>query len=166
MLAIPGKNPLGNVLHLVIGPESELIMDMQGAVIMDVTQIINRFVTSEPVFVSLSRSRNEIMTSNSLKQAEVPHMGITGTPEKCDGKCNDCHVGPNGVPIPASAAKPKKIVKDEACRYCKKVTQLLPIPGFKICVACAQIELGLNMKGNINLMRDTPDANASQSNKP
>lgn len=167
MLAIPGKNPMGNVLHLVIGPESELVMDMQGSAVMDITPVINKFDAAHPVFVSLSRSRNEITTSNALKQAGVSHLGFMATPapDGCSGDCEHCNVdhGSSGGTYAVGGnfkqgKKPgKSEVKNETCAYCKKPGQLLPVPGFKICVSCAQIELGLNAKsrkGDTALTKD------------
>lgn len=155
MIAIAGKNPVGNVLHLIMGPETDLVIDVQGSQIMDISALLNKFSQSAPVFVNISRSRNESMTSDSLKQAGVPHVGISAAPAGCDGECELCDIESqrNGMHVARSAGKDKdkagrvkiasKNVATGVCSYCKKTTTLLPIPGFKICVSCAQIELGL-----------------------
>lgn len=181
MLVIPGKNPMGNVVHLVVGPETELVMDMQGAAIMDISKVLNKFDASKPVYVSVTRTRNETMTSDGLKKAMVPHMGTLSVVEgqHCDGDCDNCKSDDEkdagdawkdttGIKANASIPTPtptppvrKPEGKSKAviavCAYCKKPGPLLDIPGFKICLACAQIELGLN-RNKKQPPKDTPHA--------
>ena len=177
MLVIPGKNPMGNVVHLVVGLETELVMDMQGAAIMDISKVLNKFDASKPVYVSVTRTRNETMTSDGLKKALVPHMGTLSTVEDstCDGDCDHCESADkekyageawknalnssikDTAGKPSGKAKPVADVAVAVCAYCKRPGPIPPIPGFKICTACAQIELGLNMN-NKQPPKDAPHA--------
>ena len=159
MLAIPGKNPLGNVLHLVVGPESELVMDMEGSCIMEISALLNKFDTQAPVFVSITRSRSEAQTSASLKQAGVPHMGVVSQVDKCDGNCEAC-----GTDKPKTKAKPKVQAKADVCDYCHNTVPLMPVPGKRICASCTQIELGLKSNKQA-VKKDTPDAHKDTTGK-
>lgn len=143
MIAIPGSNPIGNVLHLILGPESELIADIHGATIMDVTPAINKFSTEKPIFVSISRCKSEVETSKHLGFVKIEHINsLVGTEKgsSCEG-CGSCGTIPGKDKEPA----PEKVMipfKDGVCGYCNSKGKLLPIPGQKICLTCAQIELG------------------------
>lgn len=144
MIAIPGSNPIGNVLHLILGPESELIADIHGATIMDVTLAINKFSTEKPIFVSISRCKSEIETSKQLTYTKIEHInslpGISDKSSSCDN-CGACGTIPGKDKEPS----PEKVMisfKDGVCAYCNSKGKLLPIPGQKICMTCAQIELG------------------------
>ena len=137
MIIIHGHNPMGNVLHMIVGPETEMFQDIHGAKIMDITDVIKHSVQSESTFVSLTRCKSEALTEAMLKGASVPYRssfnGISEGSVVADKSSEEKQV-----------VKEAKIIKDvkERCTYCKRETVLLPIPGFKICTVCAQIELG------------------------
>ena len=110
----------------------------------------NKFDAAAPVFVSVTRSRNEAVTTANLRKDDVPHVGTSGDSLKCDGDCDNCKDGKDivkqilGATAPKAATKPEPKVKRGAkCTYCGKELPLMPIPGFNICVSCAQIELGV-----------------------
>jgi hypothetical protein len=48
------------------------------------------------------------------------------------------------VGVESKKAEGSKIIKEckTKCQYCGRETELLQVPGFKICAVCAQIELG------------------------
>ena len=148
MIAIPGKHPMGNVLHLIVGPESELVMDIQGSQLMDISKLVNEFNQSEALFVSITRSRSEAQTAATLRQSEITHVitaksQASGSTEGCDGDCKTCKAA---QPPRKSKAKATLASNTGVCSYCKRACALLPIAGFKICASCAQIELGMKQK--------------------
>lgn len=138
MIMLGGHNPMGNVIHLIVGPETEMFMDIHGSMIIPVAELLNTFDKNETVFVSFTRCKSEMATQMMLKNAGIMHMASFSL------------VGQNIVEPGAQTeskakqespkAESKKSV--ERCKYCKRETELLPIPGFKICTVCAQIELG------------------------
>ena len=58
MLALVGKNPMGNVLHVITGPESEFFVDIHGAKILDVTELLNLMDGDERVRFCRECNRN------------------------------------------------------------------------------------------------------------
>ena len=141
MLALMGHNPMGNVLHVIMGPESEFFVDVHGAKILDVTELLNLMSEDERVYLSFTRCKNEGSTESALKAAKAPYMSSFSV-GKCDNPdCPDCKTTPEAEP----AAKPAKktATNKKRCYYCHQDKVLLPLPGFNICTACAQIELGL-----------------------
>lgn len=139
MLVIPGHNPMGNVIHMIMGPESEMFADIHGATILDITPVLSCMNMDEKVFLHLTRCMSETKTETVLKASNVAFFntfsGWTNTPDN----------------LKAVIEKDKPAVKDhkthaEKCQYCHRETTLLPVPGFKVCVVCAQIELGQKKK--------------------
>ena len=149
MIVVPGHNQLGNVLHLVIGPESEFFIDLHGAKVMDLTDVLQSLNgTNERIFLCYTRTQSEPATEYTLTQGNIPHKSsFTGTP-MCDKP--DCAVA-NGTKAADSSDMPAQAQRQQhagiqtgKCAYCEDMKPLLPIIGFNICMSCAQIELGLN----------------------
>lgn len=135
MILIHGHNPMGNVLHMLVGPETEMFQDIHGAKIMDITEVIKNSVQAESTYISLTRCKSEALTEAMLKASNVPYRSsFTGISE------GNATVG--SKPVEAQVESKAKETCKEKCTYCKRETTLLPIPGFKICTVCAQIELG------------------------
>ena len=144
MIVVPGKNPLGNVVHLVLGPESELFLDMNGAAIASLDDTLAQFDSNRPIFVSITRTRNEADTVSRLQTSgALFHDSFKANPET--GKVHATHAkgtGPMpGVP-PRQGPKPAPNLEVGKCQLCSQQTRLLPIPGLSICVTCAKIEIG------------------------
>ncbi len=132
MLVLGGHNALGNVLHVVMGPESDLHQDIHGAKILDVTPLLAAMNGAEKIFLSLTRCRSEQITSQVMTAARVPFMNsFTGTN--------------SAVPAPAEP-QPATETAGQKCQYCHRDAQLLPIDGFQVCSSCAAIELGRRVK--------------------
>lgn len=141
MLALVGKNPMGNVLHVITGPESEFFIDVHGAKILDITELLNLMDQEERVFLSITRCKSENATEGALKMSKAPYLSSFGA-GKCDNPdCPDCN--PKTGEKQSKAKAPKKSTKKGRCNYCHTDKVLLPLPGFSICTSCAQIELGL-----------------------
>ena len=123
MICIGGHNQLGNVLHTVLGPESDLHADIHGAVVLNVTPILSKMKTDEPVFLSITRSRDETNTARTMVMSGISPL-YSFSPKAEEAKQSE----------PILPAK-------EKCSYCANEAVLVGIPGFKICYSCAQIEL-------------------------
>jgi len=158
MLALRGKSQVGNMLHVVVGPETELFGDIHGAAVLDVTPLLMEMDGAQHVFLTLTQCRSEQSTTRHMQGAGIPHISSFGDrPEGApEGSVGTETVG--GAPQPNTAgaekqASPVATAQKGHCEYCKQDIQLLPIPGFHICKVCAQIELG-RLKQDT---KDTPD---------
>ena len=125
MLVLGGHNNLGNVLHVVMGPESELHQDIHGATILDVTPLLSVMNGQERIFLSVTRCRSEQLSSHVMTTANLKYLNSFSVPDAAAGK-----------PVPI--AKPAKQVP---CQCCGATIPLLGVPGFNICASCAAIEL-------------------------
>ena len=133
MLMVLGHNPMGNVIHVIAGPETELFQDIHGAKIMDLTEVVKEAQAAEHLFISFSRCKSEPLTEAMLKAGNIPYTSsFTGISEAVQ-------VGTGAKKTTGTTAH--KEHKDK-CQYCGRETELLQVPGFKICAVCAQIELG------------------------
>ena len=135
MILVPGHNEAGNVLHIILGPESELYSDLHGAQVVDITPALSAFVADEPVYLSITRTKSERETIRLMADAGVL-VGSTAL-HKRDGE-------PEAPKSKATSKHNKK--GSDTCSYCKQTVPLVDIPMFKICKECAQIELGLQQR--------------------
>jgi hypothetical protein len=141
MLALAGHNPMGNVLHVIVGPETEFFVDIHGAKILDITDLLGIMDHDDRVYLSLTRCKSEPQTEAALKHAKAPYVNSFFISDGCgDPDCPNCSTDPKKKEK-NNKSKPKQ--KLQKCNYCHQAKPLLPIAGFKICVQCAQIELGL-----------------------
>jgi hypothetical protein len=155
MLAVRGINPAGNVLHVICGPETDLFMDIHGAKILDVTPLLQEMEQSQPVFLMITRCKNEQMTTRQLDGVGAKFLNSFNPADL--GMCPDCEATGAGTNKGPAKGKPeaKKPNSESAgtiqlsrgkCSYCAQDRILLPIPQFKICPTCAQIEIGRSDK--------------------
>lgn len=140
MIIVPGQNPLGNVMHVILGPESDLVSDIHGAIIMDITDVVNHMDKNNKVFLSVSKCRSESASAGMMKQAGLLHFSSVGPAADCKS-CNNesCSLPKHEQP---KASDLTVSLKSGKCSYCNHDTKLLPIPGVKVCITCAQIEFG------------------------
>lgn len=157
MLMVLGHNQLGNVLHAIVGPESEIYMDIHGAKILDITPILMGLRNGARTFLSLTRCKSEATSEEGLKSTEIVYLSSFGGKPVCDepkhknaGGSGTAVATKNGGSLYTDKAvnDGKSTVKTGVCSYCKANKELLNVAGFEICSDCAQIELGrrLNAK--------------------
>lgn len=133
MILLPSHNALGNVLHIILGPESDTYMDVHGNLITDLTEVINGFDRNSPIFLSITRSRDEQATLTELvKQGVKVASSFVG----------QAAVQRHDTSQPQPQPQPK--AKTKICNYCGMAKELVPVLGFNICQSCLQIELGVN----------------------
>ena len=137
MLVLAGNNPIGNVLHVVSGPETEMFTDIHGAKIVEITSALAAMDPSARIFLSLTRCKSEPAAEARFKAADINYISSFA------GKTTMASDVP---PVQAKKVPTKKPTKAAAvaqkCEYCKREAELLPVPGVKICTICAQIEIG------------------------
>ena len=164
MLAVQGSNPIGNVLHVITGPETALFTDIHGAAIMDITALLANMDQNKRVFLSLTRCQHEPVTEQMIK---ATGMNVLCSFNDKSSVVDTIRRSTEGIPTegvptatangavkpPAQQATKKRKASSERCDYCGEKLKLLPIPGVKICTTCAQIEIG--RKGQ---PKDTSDA--------
>lgn len=129
----------GSILHLLIGPETEMSMDLKGSSKLDVTPLLESLSGSEKVVLSINRCRSEMDTDLQMSEFDISHLcsfdngGEVVEIEEdeveevsCLGSVSDVRVG--------------------VCDYCSQTKGLLDLPGFNICSQCVMIELGIDRK--------------------
>ena len=137
MIVVLGHNALGHVLHVIVGPESEFFMDIHGAKIIDISNVLQTINNDARVFLSITRTKNEPHCLASLTASGITAYSSFGDqPPRImlapGGK------QPSEAPASApSAAAPTDSATCGNCTYCGKAQHLLPISGFKICHGCA-----------------------------
>jgi hypothetical protein len=155
MLALYGHNGAGNVLHLIYGPESEMFMDIHGAKVMNITELVKGMQADQPVFLSLTRCKSEAFTEATLRASNMQFLNsFTGRPV-CDkpnhpvaaGQTSSGQTTHNDAKPPQRGAPPLVVgghipVQRGVCEYCHTECTLIPIPYMKICGECLAIELG------------------------
>ena len=159
MLALCGKNPSGNVLHVVVGPETELFTDIHGAKILDITPALRQMDFDKRVFISLTRCRSEAASASLMRSSGIEFL--TSFQDALDTEDDDMQaVTKASCNVDAAAAEQHPLVVNNGeCDYCHVMKALVPIPGFKICQECNQIELGLGrVPDEENTVDDVPNA--------
>lgn len=131
MIMMGSQNQFANIVHLIIGPETELIMDVHGSIIMDMSPILKLLPSMDKVLVNVSKCRTEPLTDQMMTSMGIPHMCTS---------MNVKPVGPDGTPAQPQTTKSEVVTT--TCVKCGQATTL-PVPNVRLCTPCIQIELGL-----------------------
>ena len=151
MLALKGKAQVGNMLHVIIGPETELFSDIHGAAVMDITPLLMEMDGEQHVFLTLTHCRSEQVTARHMQSADMTHISSFSGMSKAekDDATSEAYAafGSAMASDQSKSSKPKSDTKESEvahgrCEYCGQDMPLLGLPGFRICKVCAQIELG------------------------
>ena len=83
MIILASKDNTRNMhtLHMILGPESMLALDIEGRIRMDLTEVLSRCgagAGTGTVEFSLSRSPSEAETVSALDRARIPYMTNPG----------------------------------------------------------------------------------------
>jgi hypothetical protein len=163
MILFGEQSGTGHVLHLLIGPETELFLDVNGSHHLDVTSLLEALKSSKKVVLSINRCRSEADTDIQMEEFEIPHLcnfdkdGNFKDNKKSkkkeedilaeglfeDGDFDEEEDDEDDEEVVDVKKVAEKEPKKGYCDYCSKNTELLDIAGFKICKECVQIELGL-----------------------
>ena len=134
MLVLGGKGSEGHVLHLIVGPESDFHLDVHGVGVLDITPLLLAMNGTARVQLQLTRCKSEIVTSKCMQATGVPHLNSFEITEEPEAKPGRAKRRDPGAIVPAGSVG--------RCSYCGvQDVELLPIPGIKICGACAHLEL-------------------------
>jgi len=158
MLIMRGANPAGNVLHVIFGPETELFTDVHGAKVCDISSILVKMDSNQPVFLSLTRCKSEAFTAATLKGTGADFVNSFSGAAVCAEPKDPVLAGKEthgcAVPSPKDQTAtgyvqdgPVSSINVEMprgrCTYCGSPdVPLVPIQNMAICLGCTQIELG------------------------
>jgi hypothetical protein len=133
---------MGNVLHVILGPETELFADIHGAKIVDVSDVLSQLEADKATYLSYTRCKSEPLTAEKLKNAGISFKSSFSAGQSCPHCAARVNTEESAEKSDedGAAVMPKKNVG--VCQFCQRETELLDIPKFKICVVCAQIEIG------------------------
>ena len=151
MLVLGSKSREGHVLRLIVGPETDLYLDVHGAGTLDLTPVLFAMNGATKVMLSLTRCKSETSTSRCMQATAVPHLNSfeeTAEPEQ-PGRAARETPDPEAI-LPA--------VVTGRCSFCGKPDiELLRVPGVKVCPVCAQIELNrLRISQDTEATKETP----------
>jgi hypothetical protein len=162
MLVVGGHNAVGNVLHVIIGPETELFTDIHGAKVLDITELLSRMNGEQPVYLSLTRCKSEAFTAASMDATGLAYYNsFTGQPVADQPSHHVATGASQSAPPPIMATPAPKDTRATPqvqqqpvqgvvvqlqrgrCTYCGTPDKaLLPLEGICICGECMAIELG------------------------
>lgn len=161
MILLYGKNSVGNVIHAVIGPESELWHSLHGSLAIDVTPLLKICNETYPVLLNISRCDSEAELIVQLQEAaaagaEYPFLPGTAVfaPTKllsADANGNNMQELDSDKPQPdvikEDTVKSKRksktvdILKGKCSRCPDEHAELVPDLMPAICFNCARIDL-------------------------
>lgn len=164
MILLYGKNPVGNVIHAVVGPESTLWTDLHGALTVDITPLLEACDTNMPVLLNLTKCDSEAQLNRRLNEtmaSGAPYPFLPGTSvfsplgmqaAAQDGPVIDGAKRAKEQPVAkASAAQAAqqdteglrsvKIPRGRCDRCSDKKAELIPGLTPPICFNCAKIDL-------------------------
>lgn len=143
MVLIMGQNNVGNILHIVTGPESDAAMAVNGSVVLDITPALKQMATDKPVVIHMTKCMSEHKLVNDMQASLsigaaypfLPPMIVFGPKAAVEA------ITPTGTTTPTGTVTQ---MPEGECSLCKnKKTEFVPKVEPKICYACMRIELGL-----------------------
>ena len=161
MILLYGKNPVGNVIHAALGPESVLWMDLHGSLTVDITPLLEACDGNAPVLLNFTKCDSEAQLARRLNEvmaAGLPYPFLPGTsvfsplgnqPAQQDQPTiAGAKRAKAQAPAPAEQAKAAdanlrsvKIPRGRCDRCSNKNAELIPGLAPAICFDCAKIDL-------------------------
>ncbi|MFC1454336.1 hypothetical protein ACFLQL_04055 [Verrucomicrobiota bacterium] len=91
MILFYNPNPVGNMLNIIEGIESRLMMDIHGHISVDITPLIEVCDKSKPIILNFTKTDSEIKTMTEIKETGMPYpffapMLVMGPNSKSEGK--------------------------------------------------------------------------------
>lgn len=147
MIVVGNQKPDCRVVHVIVGSETELYMDLHGAAEVDVTALMAGIPPNTPVKLQLTRCKSEAGTVRGLAAGDVPHTySFVSAPVAQEASAPVKGQAPDIDEImrrDRTDKRPQTLPqKNGCCSYCGSIAEILDIPEICICRTCAQIELG------------------------
>lgn len=141
MIIIHEIAPVGHVIRLVMGAESEAMIRTHGNLMVDITPLIPRDKEA-PVLVSISKVDSEARTLETINNAGIQ------PPFYSPMVVMSPVLAPAPQPIPLNKTVKHPAIQVGACHLCNsKDVEIIRVPGEKpICVSCYKIHMGLASK--------------------
>lgn len=164
MILLYGKNNIGNVIHAVIGPESELWSNLHGSLTVDITGLLGFCDKSQPVMLNISNCASESWLVQAIQEASAQGGNYPFLPNTA--VFSPSHQPGNEASEAAQdkSTKTKKsnktidIIKGKCSRCPDEHAELIPDLTPPICFNCARIDLYMSRKerpfGNPNKFED------------
>lgn len=171
MILLYGKNPVGNVIHAMVGPESELWMDMHGSLTVDITALLQACSDGIPVLLNLTRCGAEAKLSAGLQEAMkfgkypfLPGTSVFVSTEPgsvaASGPANAGHEPARPArkqdEAPAEGGRSVVIQRGTCGRCNDHKAELVPGMSPPICFSCAKIDLYQARKEKPNIGDGVP----------
>ena len=163
MIITHETNDVGNVIRVITGIESEVMIRLHGCMVLDITPILGQLDQSKPVFLSLGKVDSEMQTVNMMQatQAKAPFMAPLVV---VDNNIKDDKVKPTD----ATPVKSNNRIRVEPgkCKLCGGVDNLIKIDhDMSMCPSCAKINMGLTKINKLkNVMVSTPIVKKGNAN--
>ena len=152
MILLYNSTPNANILNVVRGVESELMLDIHGHISIDITPVIAACDKSKPIVLNFIRTQSEINTLNNLKAINIPYpffapMVVIGPNDKLDTLINSADKANTDMPqVKVKTKQPDKVIlRTGKCLSCgANDVELITIPGVRqICANCYKLNMKL-----------------------
>jgi hypothetical protein len=143
MILLAGKNQMGNVLHVIQGPESAFWNELHGSAAVDITPVLSKMDDQRPVYLHLSTCESEQDTSMHLHALMQAGAAYPFAPPSATFVPKTLIDDPD-VQAPKTKPKSNKAKPDviNVCTRCLNPEAKL-VPGLTphICYSCVAIDL-------------------------
>ena len=161
MILVTGTNPAANVLHVVLGPETDFWMQLHGSAAVDLSPLLSKMAQDKPVLLHLTRCPSEHEMAMRLQAVHnagalypyVPPI-VVATPKSVSDQQQQQDAPTLGAPFPTQGSGPQAQAVRSVCRRgrCARCGQtgveLMPKVKESICFSCAALDLGLLRKSS------------------
>lgn len=102
MVILGAKSESGNTIHAVVGPESELFMDIHGATVIDIADLVKTLGAESPIHLCVTRCRDEAALQRQLEVKGIPFISTCKVKDqaKPEPKAADAPPAPTVIPVP------------------------------------------------------------------
>ena len=143
MIVLGGANQHGNILHVILGPETEFWSELHGASVSNITQVLNGMNHEMPVFLHITKCASETeltakITAHMAMGAPYP-FPVTTTLFAQVKKTTEPTVKDAAVPTEDTPAIAK--VKCTRCGSVKN--ELVPKLDPPLCYDCMRLDMRL-----------------------
>lgn len=160
MLIVTGTNQHGNVLHLIMGPESDHWIDLHGAILTNITDVLNGLDSALPVFIHITRCRSEeYMAAEIEERSDIGETYPFRVPLHVFSQTKPAIAPPadSAEDAEPKATEPTKLIG--ICDSCGDAkSELVPKLYPAVCYRCIRLDRDLANQRRIIDFEDTEDS--------
>ena len=157
MILTHETNEVGNIIRVITGIESEVMLKIHGVMVVDITPILSQLDSNKPVFLSIGKTDSEV-------QAVQMMHAVNAKPPFYAPLCvidNNIIVKEDKV----KDVKDTKVIKSDhnvrmtkgKCHLCGGTDTLINVDReLGICPGCFKINVGLNKKVKTDATKGSP----------